>query len=185
MLFGAFAEIYARLEWPDFAKMFPIPLLQIDVGELVATSEDRMLQYAATSTAPAQDSTLFPMDEGKGWRNSLVAPMVKSERNDFPGKIMLGRSEVNDVVVPNRSVSKLHAYFQQDAATGLFSIVDARSTCGTTVNELPIPPGESTPLESGAQLLFGQAVPALFFSSRDFFNYMRLKLRKGKTRKRS
>jgi hypothetical protein len=184
MLFGAFAEIYARLEWPDFVKMFPVPLLQLDVQELAVTSKDKMLQYAATSTAPAQDATLFPTEEAKSWRNSLIAPLVKSERNDFPGKIMLGRSEVNDIVVPNRSVSKHHAFFQKDPASGGYSIVDSRSTCGTTVDELPIPPGEATPVKSGTQLLFGQAVPALFFSNKDFFNYMRLKLRKGKTRKR-
>ncbi|MHC5037238.1 MAG: FHA domain-containing protein [Planctomycetota bacterium] len=181
-LFGEFTRFFGQLDWERFSALFPCPILEVDLKDIAQASKDTLLHYAKTSTA--EDSTSHGEDEEKRmWRNAVIAPLVKSERNNFEGKITLGRAPIHDVVLPHRAVSKLHAFFEADPSNGDLALYDADSSFGTAVDGRSLVSGEPFPLKSGATLVFAKSVQAIYFSPRDFFNYMRLKLRKGKTRK--
>jgi hypothetical protein len=72
--------------------------------------------------------------------------------------VTVGRTPNNDIVVPDVSVSRFHAYLKKDE-DGVFWLQDATSTNGTTVNGLQVPSqGDGLPamLKSGDDLRIGQ-----------------------------
>lgn len=77
-------------------------------------------------------------------------------------RIFLGRSETNDVCVPHKTVSKLHAYFQKEVARDpkdvSWFLVDAGSANGTKHNGARIVPRTRTALHDGDALVFGRCV---------------------------
>jgi hypothetical protein len=74
-------------------------------------------------------------------------------------RIFLGRSETNDICVPHKTVSKLHAYFQRDAVVATkWQVVDTGSANGTKHNGLRIPPRAKVVLVDGDTICFGRCV---------------------------
>ena len=74
-------------------------------------------------------------------------------------RIFLGRSETNDICVPHKTVSKLHAYFVRDAQSPLkWFVVDTGSANGTKHNGLRIPPRAKVPIVDGDTICFGRCV---------------------------
>ena len=178
MLFGEFVEKYSRIGWEAFSKTFLDPFLEVylkdpsfDPGE------------ALRKTSPLDEPTLSPEERDGGWRNDIIASLMKSDRNDFPDVIMVGRAPQNDIVLPHPSISKFHAYFKVDLDTGDLAVHDGNSSFGTTLNGEKLARGEPGYVESGATLVFAQVGHAVLYSPRDFYDVMRLKLRAGKTRR--
>lgn len=85
---------------------------------------------------------------------SVVLPVVKSERNPFPGLICLGRSAQNDICLASSQVSRVQCWFRTDS-DGNWSVVDKHSANGTWVNSVQLAPEERRPLTPGDQLQFG------------------------------
>jgi hypothetical protein len=74
-------------------------------------------------------------------------------------RIFLGRSETNDICVPHKTVSKLHAYFQRDQQnTTKWFVVDTGSANGTKHNGLRIPPRAKVTIVDGDTICFGRCV---------------------------
>ncbi|MCC7073187.1 MAG: FHA domain-containing protein [Deltaproteobacteria bacterium] len=74
-------------------------------------------------------------------------------------RIFLGRSETNDICVPHKTVSKLHAYFVRDPQSPLkWFVVDTGSANGTKHNGLRIPPRAKVPIVDGDTICFGRCV---------------------------
>lgn len=70
----------------------------------------------------------------------------------------LGRSPTNDVVIPDPSISRLHAFVKR-TETGGFLVLDAGSTNGTMVNGASVLArghGPATPLKAGDSVRLGQ-----------------------------
>lgn len=88
-----------------------------------------------------------PMDQ--------VEKLAKSDRNSFASKILVGRTETNDLVVSHMTVSKHHAFFAFDQTTGAASLTDTGSTNGTQINGQELPARESRELTDGDQVAFG------------------------------
>ena len=74
-----------------------------------------------------------------------VFALVKGSRNPWPERISIGRARNNDVVLPDQSVSKLHAHFVPNPAGGPMALVDAGSRNGTRVNDTKLASGERSP----------------------------------------
>lgn len=71
--------------------------------------------------------------------------------------VWLGRSEDNDVVVPDATVSAIHAFFAR-TPEGTFVIQDMNSMNGTELNGRPVPgqgSGSPLPLRTGSRLRLG------------------------------
>lgn len=87
----------------------------------------------------------------------LAYPLVRSQRS-AGHLITVGRTSNNDVVIPDLSVSRFHAFLKL-GPNGGFQLQDASSTNGTTVNGNSVPAqghGAAVDLKSGDSLRVGQ-----------------------------
>jgi len=84
--------------------------------------------------------------------------------------IWVGRSEDNDVVVPDASVSAVHAFIKQEQ--GNFLLQDMSSMNGSYINDQPVVPqgmGPAERLDSGARVRLG-TVNLTFLEAPEFRN---------------
>jgi len=88
----------------------------------------------------------------------LVHPICRTGRS-VGHLVSVGRTSNNDVVLPDVSVSRFHAFLKEGVGSGSWSIQDAGSTNGTTVNGRSVPvQGRGVPiaLKSGDRVRIGQ-----------------------------
>ncbi len=97
-------------------------------------------------------------------------------RNAFAFGVTVGRTENNDIVIVDNSVSRFHAYFRRDDATGHWSITDADSKNGSRMAGRRLEPRKETPLVDGAEIKFGSVV-VTFFLPNSFYEYVRRQVR--------
>jgi hypothetical protein len=90
----------------------------------------------------------------------LVLP-VRKRTDLFREMISVGRAANNDVVVPDVSVSKFHAYFRIERE--VVELIDAGSRNGTRIDGATRPPKTPTVVHAGARIEFG-GVPLLLVS---------------------
>lgn len=83
-----------------------------------------------------------------------VFPVRKSKDSPWSERISVGRARNNDITIPHKSVSKLHAHLSFDAE-GQLLVVDAKSRNGVRINDKKINPGEPHTLTSGDIITFG------------------------------
>jgi hypothetical protein len=89
---------------------------------------------------------------------SLVVFAVRRSDQSASHLITVGRAPDNDVVVPDVSISRFHAFLKEGGA-GYWVMQDAGSTNGTTVNGHSVPrQGHGPPVElsSGDDVRLGQ-----------------------------
>jgi len=89
---------------------------------------------------------------------SLVVYALRRNGRSAGHLITLGRAPENDVVVPDVSISRFHAFVKQDANGG-WLVQDAGSTNGTTVNGNSVPRqghGPAAELTPGDDVRLGQ-----------------------------
>ena len=75
----------------------------------------------------------------------------------------------NDIVIPHISISKFHAYFKKDPASGRMSIWDAESKLGVEIGGRALPKETPYALESGTKILLAGMINATFLSPADFY----------------
>ncbi|MCI0673117.1 MAG: FHA domain-containing protein [Myxococcaceae bacterium] len=92
-------------------------------------------------------------------------------RNAFAMGITLGRAETNDVPIDDGSVSRFHAWLQQDARTGQWRLVDADSKNGTWVGPLKLASSRPEVLADGARIRLG-SVELRFLQPASFLGYL-------------
>lgn len=89
---------------------------------------------------------------------SLVAYPLRGAASGPGHMIAIGRSSECDVVIPDVSVSRFHA-FARDGGDGRWRMLDAGSTNGTTVNGANVPQkgvGGAVALKAGDDVRLGQ-----------------------------
>jgi hypothetical protein len=94
----------------------------------------------------------------------LVYPIHSTGRSPYPRMITVGRTRNNDIVLPDESVSKFHAFFREPDETAPPSeasavlLQDAGSRNGTLFNGAPVPTaklGNPIVVSMGGQVRFG------------------------------
>jgi pSer/pThr/pTyr-binding forkhead associated (FHA) protein len=133
-----------------FVKAHPHPFLvgvvQMSVNSATAQKTGRWDLNATVA------GRLDPEDTGSGM-SPTIRPIVKVQVT-FPSMITVGRTRNNDIVLPDREISKFHAYFRE--VRGAFEVSDVGSSNGTKVRgELLIPKGPAVPIQSGDRINFG------------------------------
>lgn len=165
-----------------FVARFPLPFLLV---ERHAAGDDRGYRtIAMDDTENILGTALAGSTEGEPPVESgaeFVHQLEKTDRNQFHRMISLGRSLNNDIIVSNPAVSKLHAYFKNDRALGGWAVTDAGSTNGTAVGDTPLTPLKPLLLRSGQAVIFGNAVRGTFFLPSDFFDYLDIHRRMGRS----
>lgn len=97
-----------------------------------------------------------------------------SKLNAFALGITVGRTDNNDVVLVDASISRFHAYLQRDAKG--WRIVDAESLNGTWVGGVKLVANQPQPLGERARLKIGN-IELLFLSPAAFVEYVKSKLK--------
>jgi hypothetical protein len=97
-----------------------------------------------------------------------VIPLEKRDKNSAERMIFVGRSADNDIVLRNKMVSKLHAYFCEVPGSQVIQLIDMNSTNGTFINGSKVSPSVKTNLEDEDVISFGPETRLEFFSSASF-----------------
>jgi len=108
----------------------------------------------------------------------LVFPVRKTERSLIQRFYSVGQTRNNDIVIRDVSVSKSHAFFEDDGSGG-FTLTDARSTNGTFVNDVRVPrsgTGLPVAVRTGDLVRFG-AVELSFIDAKAFRDLIRATLK--------
>jgi hypothetical protein len=103
---------------------------------------------------PAHDPLLFQIRKDE----------VK-KTNAFGVGITLGRTQNNDIAVDEPSISRFHAFFQQDPKSGVWHVVDAESANGSFLGDAQLMPKRPAPLHDQAELRFGNVELRFFLPS--------------------
>ncbi|HYV46731.1 MAG TPA: FHA domain-containing protein [Myxococcaceae bacterium] len=100
----------------------------------------------------------------------VVLPLRKgtSATNAFVMGVTVGRTENNDLVLYDPSVSRFHAYFMRDSRTNTWKLVDAESKNGTWAGALKLEPNGSAVLQDKTRVRFGD-VEMTFLTPETFF----------------
>lgn len=113
----------------------------------------------AVSNRPQGESLVFDVKKGA------------DPANAFAMGITVGRASSNDIPVEDESVSRFHAFIQQDRRTGEWRLSDAESRNGTWISGERLPPNRATPLRDGSKLRFG-AVEMVFLLPEGFVSWL-------------
>jgi hypothetical protein len=97
---------------------------------------------------------------------------VPGKANAFAMGVTVGRIDTNDIVIDDTSVSRFHAYFQKDARTGDWNVVDAESKNGTWVGPLKLAPNERARVTDETKVRFGD-VELVFLTVNSLFARIR------------
>ena len=138
-----------RLSRGAFVAQFPDLFL---VGDQIRTPAQRPV----TTILPAISWDQTVVSERPDLSSGLICP-IRKVHAIFPRMITVGRTPNSDIVVPDDSVSKLHAYFKPLETPGKFGLADANSTNGTFLNNTQLSPNVAPmPVEPGARVRFGR-----------------------------
>ena len=99
----------------------------------------------------------------------LVLP-VRKRTDLFREMISVGRAPNNDIVVPDVSVSKFHAYFRTE--NDVMELIDAGSRNGTRVDGSVRPAKAPLAVKAGARIEFG-GVPLLLVGAEGCWSALR------------
>jgi len=144
-----------------FVRLYPHPFLLVRPTE---QEGERWRGYSTEAITPAevQDAS----SDSLAYR---VIRVVKSSKSPFPARISIGRARNNDLLIPDPSVSKLHAYLEL-LHNGTATLTETGSLNGTQVNGRTIAKGEAVEILPGATLLIGQ-VDAIYQDPGGFFDF--------------
>ncbi len=108
-----------------------------------------------------------------------VFPVRKTSRSRYSGFIAVGRADTNDIVLPDPSVSRFHAFITQDRSK--YFVAAAGTKNGTFLNDKPLSLEESSdPVEvsSGSRLRFG-SIEVTFLKAPELYSMLK-RLNRGK-----
>ncbi len=176
LTFREFGDQFAKLSKEAFIARFPTPILVVDFEGL----ETPPKELPDSPAPPSNALTQFTPGHDEKLNQVAVAPLVKSKRNPMQKAVTLGRAAANDIVVPHGVISKLHAFFKKDPASGELSITDANSRFGTAAEGHILLPGEPYLLTKKTSIVFARYVQALLFFPAEFFQHMHLMLHLGR-----
>lgn len=95
-----------------------------------------------------------------------VYPLVKKPGASFPDRITIGRTGNNDIVIPDHSISRFHAYVKKSGDGWL--VADAGSKNGSWLRGHALEARRERPLPSRGVLRLGD-VDLTFYVARDLY----------------
>jgi len=154
-------------------------LLQLGRDEfLAAAAPAALVRYKLEAEDPAASGvTTLSLDEeieetlphGRVALDDVdlqIFPLAKKPGASFPDRITIGRTNNNDVVIADTSVSRLHAYVRRDGSKWV--VADAGSKNGSWLLGEALEPRREKPLPSRGMLKLGD-VELTFYDALDLY----------------
>lgn len=136
---------------------------------LAPSSRTKLGRVETISELDVEDLISSPEDsKDEDLLLARVIPLEKRDKNSSERMIFVGRAVGNDIVLLNKMVSKLHAYFCQIPGSQVVQLVDMNSTNGTFINGSKLSPSVKTKLEDEDLISFGPETKLEFFSPAAF-----------------
>lgn len=151
-------QFLATYKRPFLVENYLAPSSKIKLAR-VETISELELNDLHPSSSKGEDESLL---------QARVIPLEKRDIDSSERMIFVGRSANNDIVLPNKMVSKLHAYFRQVPGSGVVQLVDMNSTNGTFVNGTKLAPSVKSSLQDEDVISFGPETKLEFFSPASF-----------------
>jgi hypothetical protein len=126
------------------------PSQQPEVPVLVWHKPTTERQELLLGTSVCRDVSRAPIDEAQVFEVRKMANLG----NAMTMGVTVGRTQNNDVVLVDNSVSRFHAYLQQDLRSGAWRLVDADSKNGTFLDDARVT-GAGVALPPRGRLKFG------------------------------
>lgn len=147
-----YAQLVREMTREEFAASHAHPFLLLHLEE----DEDRAEWTFKTTTISSKRFSIAARDGGLSEAASRYRafPLVKSAGNPWRERISIGRARNNDIVLPHKSVSKLHAHFTQ-TEDGRLLLADAGSRNGTRLNSERLVEGASLEAKPGDTITLG------------------------------
>jgi hypothetical protein len=143
------------------AAFRPVKVSPDDPGETTHDLDDDAPLGKAGLDEPLKEAIL-------GTGDPEVIRIVKTGRNPFLHMITLGRAATNDIIVEEKSISKVHAYFAR-LHDGTWEIHDQKSTNGTYVGRTKMEGTGGHPVRDGENVSFGVQLCFRFHTAEGFY----------------
>ncbi len=166
-----YIEAAQKLQSQAFCQQIDVPVLVTAAPEL-----DPSFQSAPTRMLAEEDRIAMLRRERLDHRAKVLE--LRPRKPNRLGQVTIGRSESNDLVLPDETVSSQHAIYMPDPKTGRPVIQDLQSTNGSRINDHPLLPGRSAFVRDGDHISFGDAV-YLFYSPEGLYEAVRALLDEG------
>jgi hypothetical protein len=153
----------------------PVPLSQlarklfVNPKDAPAQTTPGLVWEAPPTAAPSDSGSWALTDAGQDMKRPRAGePLIfmvqktTGANNPFAMGITIGRVDNNDLVVDDGSVSRFHAWLQQDERSKEWSLTDAESKNGTWVDGTQAAPRKRMPLTNGTKLKFGDVEMTFF-----------------------
>lgn len=160
-----YINVAATMDIDSFCK-------QLSDYVLVTVTRQLEPSFQASPTRMlSEDERLSPVKKPRLDHKAKVLEL-RPQRPNRLGQVTIGRSEENDLVMTDETVSSHHAIFMPSPKTMKPTVQDYDSTNGTRINEKPILPGRSALLHDGDLLSFGDMM-FLFYSPSGLYETLR------------
>lgn len=146
------AEVMRRDDFVHFVRRPALIGASLFQGKLKRL--DGTLKTMQFTHAMEDDSeTGVPSKDIQGGIYPLVKMHRKHQGHKRPNIFTIGRTDENDMVMPDYTISKLHAEIQIEDG---YVLLDHRSTNRSYINSRPIEPNKPRPITYGDRLKFGR-----------------------------
>jgi hypothetical protein len=175
-LLAQLLEEATTLAKSQFTARYPHSFLLCETNTVVPTAPTR-LELISPATAVAAPTFKKPAAAQPsreviiGRPNGFAAlAIVKSDRNPWADRILVGRAKNNDIVLFNQSVSKVHACFTKNGARHQLSAYQTLNP--TMLGGLALMPNApAVDLSDGADIQFG-TVSCRYFEPASFYRLL-------------
>jgi hypothetical protein len=130
--------------------------------------QDLLSGYSEDTLLARLDSGIRPGGSTSG--ELQIYPLLKKPNAPFADMITVGRTDNNDVVLKDITVSRFHAFFRQRGDEWM--VCDAGSKNGTLLRNAPLVPRKEQPLSSGDAVRLGD-IATTFYTAHDLFDVLR------------
>ena len=155
-----YVDAARKMEREAFCQHIGVPVLVAVTPETGPTLQSNPTKIKTVEEIEADHYRKQNLDP------TAVVLEIRPTQEDAQGRVSLGRSEDNDLVLNDDTVSSHHAIFTSE--DGQTAVEDQRSTNGSLINSGLLPPGWPIGLKDGDVVSFGDTSLA-FFTSGGFY----------------
>jgi hypothetical protein len=142
-----FANILRTIGADDFLKEYDHPFL------LLVSQPTDGEGYSAHVVDRTTETGISSQPTMKVPNDTTVIELIKSDRNEYKSKITLGRAKINDIIIEDVRISKVHTFFFS-AQNKSIQVMDAGSSNKTKIDTKVLESHKQYPINDGDSISF-------------------------------